>query len=298
MNDSRNNIYARWVSGDLNPEELNQLRVSGELYELDSIVNAADEFILPEIDLDNIYPQVIAKSKASPKRVPMYRRLTGVAAIIVGLISIYVISQLGTNQVLVEAPYGETITHRLPDNSTVLINDGSLIRYDNSEFMKNRIIELEGEALFKVATGSSFQVQTKNGSVEVLGTIFNVKSWQRSYQVDCYEGVVQVSNASKSIVLRAQESVQLRGSALQKVSIEHSEPFWSRGISIFDKESIYMVLEELERQFNVIIDYNGENKTFNGAFSHKDLDSALQAVCLPLGLTFQIDPETRNVLIE
>ncbi len=297
MDDSRNNIYARWISGDISPQEIEELKDSGELSDLESIIAGADELTLPELDLEGVYTRVKEQSKAKTKIIPLYRRLAQIAAILIGVISIYLISQLSSPMTVIEAPYGESLSLTLPDQSTVELNDGSSVSYDESGFTDERVLVLRGEATFEVTSGQSFQVRTDQGTVEVLGTQFNVRSWGNGYEVECYEGSVKVSSGSDQVVIEAQQSAVKTGDGLSIGSIDHTSPFWSEGLSKFDQEPIQLVLDEMERQFDVVIDYSGENKTFNGAFSHRDLDSALSAVCLPLGLTFQIDQEAATVFI-
>ena len=69
-------------------------------------------------------------------------------------------------------------------------------------------------------------------------------------------------------------------------------------MSSFKSVRFSQVLEELERQYNISITYNGAKQTqfFTGAFVHDNLENALQAVSTPLGLTHTIEG-TKNVTL-
>ncbi|MDZ7694515.1 MAG: FecR family protein [Balneolaceae bacterium] len=68
------------------------------------------------------------------------------------------------------APYGEQVTVKLPDNSTVTLNSGSSLTYNRLFGYFHRNAELNGEAFFEVETGEEpFVVTTFNATVQVWG---------------------------------------------------------------------------------------------------------------------------------
>ena len=298
MNSSDDNIYARWISGNMTPEEIDKLRATGELAELESIINTVDEFALPPLDSERLYTNIKNQVEEKSSIVPMFRWMARAAALMVGGAIIYMISQAGSGLAEVNASYGDTASIVLPDASIIILNDGSTISYDTREYIDERMINLVGEASFKVTEGKSFRVKTDNGLVEVLGTEFNIRAWDGTYRVECYEGSVRVSSQGQEVILVAQEVAILNDGSLSQQSIEHKAPFWSQGLSRFEQASLDAVLNELERQYDISIEYSGGNKTFSGAFIDSDLETALRSICLPLGLTFQFDQNSGLVIIE
>ena len=61
------------------------------------------------------------------------------------------------------------VEHDFIDNSRVILNDGSSIKYDERKWGSERMVELKGEAFFEVEAGQLFQVETINGVVQVFG---------------------------------------------------------------------------------------------------------------------------------
>src|SRR5690606_28811338 len=68
----------------------------------------------------------------------------------------------------------------LPDGTKVWLNADSKLSYDNSMNDNDvRSVDLEGEAFFDVAkdVDRPFLIETKEISIKVLGTVFNVKAY-------------------------------------------------------------------------------------------------------------------------
>ena len=71
----------------------------------------------------------------------------------------------------------------------------------------------------KVEKGKTFTVKTNYGEVEVLGTVFNVKSRDYAFEVICYEGSVEVSLDDK-VYCRGKKSFDFENEYYQIKSID------------------------------------------------------------------------------
>ncbi|MFT5752700.1 MAG: transmembrane sensor, partial [Dokdonia sp.] len=181
----------------------------------------------------------------------------------------------------------------LPDNSEIILNAQSTIRYSQKDWDDNRLVYLDGEAFFKVAKGETFDVQTTHGTVTVLGTQFNVKERLNYFAVQTYEGLVGVKHPSYTGKLPAGTGVQIANNNTTPYSAHSiaTVPSWTEKSSTFESTPYHMVLEEVERQFAVRITSNNNETTklFTGSFTHTDLKQALKTITLPMHLTFTID---------
>ncbi len=197
-----------------------------------------------------------------------------------------------------ETSIAKTSNITMPDQSIVNLNATSTLSYDENNFSKDRKLNLDGEAFFKVEKGQRFVVETKNGSVEVLGTSFNVFSRSGLFEVECLTGKVKVTNksGSESVLLSPNESCQLNGNKLLKKSTGLKDSEWTKGIYHFEETPLLEVIEELERQFKIAVSMTSEveNKKYTGAFEKKNLKDALHAVTWPLGLEYTINENTAN----
>ena len=193
MDSEKDTLYARWLSGELTEAEQDQLINPEELAELESIVAVSDSLTLPKYDAEAAYQQF--KKKQPEKKTAKVRSfnprwLMGLAAglaLLIGAITFF-----GNRTQEAIAPYATTTNHTLPDQSNIILNDGSRISYQEGKWTEDRTVRLEGEAFFSVQKGSTFKVVTPNGTVEVLGTQFNVRAWGEKLYVECYEGKVKV----------------------------------------------------------------------------------------------------------
>lgn len=90
---------------------------------------------------------------------------------------------------------GETLEVVLSDESRVLLNANSTIRW-NADWKKEdeRSIELTGEAFFDIAHMEAvpLEVESKNATIRVLGTSFNVREDVLGIDVYLYEGSIEL----------------------------------------------------------------------------------------------------------
>lgn len=299
MDSNKDTLYARWLSGELTNEEQQQFEGNSELADLEAIISTTDQLTLPKYDAEAAYSQ-LKKNKPSPTAKVRSLKIREIMAVAAGLaILVFVTYFWNTGAILTTAPLAKTSIHALPDQSRVLLNDGSSIKYVKGNWEAERNIQLIGEAFFNVQKGSTFQVQTANGTIEVLGTKFNVRAWGDKLHVECYDGSVKVSNQQQEITLKVNQSVNVvKGQMEEKQSINHEQPLWSNGNSRFYKENINEVLAELERQYAVKVIAPTMKRLFNGTFRHDNLEAALKAICKPMQLTYEIDGTGRIVTIE
>ncbi len=93
-------------------------------------------------------------------------------------------------------PRGAKAQFTLLDGTQVTLNAGSKLRYNNKYGIKDRNVELEGEAYFKVAKDKErpFIVKTSHIAVKALGTEFNVKAYpgDKTIETTLVEGSVKV----------------------------------------------------------------------------------------------------------
>lgn len=180
----------------------------------------------------------------------------------------------------------------LPDHSTVLLNAGSALQYNTLLFAFTRKVNFNGEGFFTVQKGSKFEVISQHGVIEILGTQFNVRSRDNTYEVACTEGKVKVSNIAKtsSVVLTNGLQTVLRNETLRPPAHFKSElTSWKNGEFYFENAPLREVFRVLELQYNISIHCDEmASRTYTGYFTNKNLNESLKLVCLPLGLVYEI----------
>ena len=226
----------------------------------------------------------------------------GIAASVSILLAVYFVF-FTPKPLIIENDWGKISTIKLPDKSVVKINAGSKLIYYPDEWDETRSIELEGEALFQVEKGSTFEVLTELGRVQVLGTVFNVYARENKFTVACQSGLVVVTNLDGDLSreIGAGQLAVMEQNEIQVTKISNPIQIgsWQNGDFYFSRTPLSEVVAELERQFNVAIEFDTSQKTtYTGYFSNKDLDKALTNVCTPLGLEYNFKEKERKVLIK
>lgn len=292
-------LYARWLSGDLSQEEYQDLKESGALKELEKITEVLDTFEIPAYDKTKGLKQFETKHKTekTKSRIISLKTISLIAA--AALLIVAGLFLFKNEKTEVKAALASQKVHTLPDHSSVILNAGSSIHYDEKKWEQARILDLEGEAYFKVEKGLKFIVHTKNGDVEVLGTSFNMRSWGEDLYVECYSGRVRVEGPDDFMILIKGEAIKIeKGTLGRKLSLNNSVPTWQEGLSKFMNTNVTEVLNEIGRQYNMKVIHQIKGTDFSGSFVHNNIEEALKQVCKPMNLEWTIDKNANSVTIE
>ena len=103
--------------------------------------------------------------------------------------------------------------------------------------------------------------------------------------------LVRVDQEDISVELPAGRALFLRAGDVQLIDVHTVEPGWLYNESRFDDARIMGVLAVFEDQYNVQLSTENidVNLRFTGGFPNDDLEAALQAITVPLKLSYSID---------
>jgi len=271
-------LLARWLSGEMDAQELETFRNSPDYASYERIRQQFSRLEPPQFDSNAMLHEVLRHEKSAPKPIALYRRSWfAAAAILIIMLGIGYALLMPTTET---AQFGKTYAFHLPDDSEVILNAGSQAHYNSWNWGKNRMVTLDGEAYFKVAKGKKFSVVTPLGKVTVLGTQFDVRARGNRFEVICYEGKVWVQYQNKQAILTPQQHIVFTGASTSGIlEIPAKEPGWMHGELFFSNESLLNVLAEIERQYNVKIATTAQSvQLFSGAIPGNDLDATLKVL--------------------
>lgn len=292
----REELIIKWLDDELNPQELEAFKQLEDYEELVTLSNNLKRFKAPEYNTSEelgVTLQRINSVKQKQSKTNWFRPIMRIAAVLAISFSIYYYTTTFDTNVMTLA--AEKTMVELPDASEVSLNALSNISYNKSKWNNNRDITLEGEAFFKVAKGSTFNVNTEQGTVTVLGTEFNVKHRNNYFEVVCYEGSVKVTDNNNIVTLKPGDSfLKIDGKLIAREKETSLNPSWINNESYFKSMPFAYVIREFERQYNVSIDPQNIDlkQLFTGSFSHNDLDLALKSITLPLSVKYNFKNET------
>ena len=294
LNEKDHTYLAKWLNGELSPEELEALEQLPEYEDYKKIVAGLSHFKAPDFDVQQSLTATMEKLNTAEKKAKVIK-LKPLLYAISAAASVLLIIGLFFNKVTHSSIPGQQLAVVLPDGSNVLLNASSTLTHRRFFWSQQRHVKLDGEAYFDVISGSGFTVGTNQGSVRVLGTQFNVKARADEFQVACYEGEVRVTTGNdQEKILRKGEGVSLKDNTLTEENVTEPEPLWTKGESLFNSVPLKSVLDELERQYNVRFIRNAidERKLFTGGFIHNNLSVALASVMEPMGIQYTINDNT------
>jgi transmembrane sensor len=270
---------AKWLAGEMSEAELTAFRQTPEYATYVKIAAYSSQLEAPGFDADLLYQKTISTKKA-PKVIPFYQsKWMKIAAVFVVLfcLSLFFKTTVTSTEI---AQNGKKTSFSLPDNSQIVLNSGSQIKYKKWDWDNNRELNLDGEAYFKVAHGKKFEVNTKLGKVTVLGTQFDVKARNNRFDVTCYEGRVKVQYNNREVIITKGTLVSFDANYFEKQTINSLKPEWTTNQIDFKKEDIKTIIEELERQYNCKIVLNSKKNTqlFTGTLPANNIKTALEIV--------------------
>ena len=204
----------------------------------------------------------------------------------------------------IETPTGGKYQIHLPDGSKVWLNSSSSLRYPAIFVGNTREVELTGEAFFDIAKDKSkpFKVITRDQVVEVLGTQFNINSYDDGDDMNTtlIEGSVKIFYKDKVVLLSPGQ--QFRPAKINTKVIEANTEeviAWKNGFFLFKDENIQSIMRNLSRWYDVEVAYEGEIPTvgFGGNISRsKDISEVLDVLQLTNAVHFKVQGRRITVM--
>lgn len=272
-------FLARWHNGELTPEELEAFEKSDDFKLYNQIMDVSKTFNNPEFDKAKIRSNV--KQKRGEQKVKKLNRYAvyGIAASLIVLFGLFYFMR--GSALVFTTDIGEQQVVVLPDGSEAILNSNSTLSYNKDSWTDQRQLDLEGEAYFKVKKGSTFTVNSENGTVEVLGTQFNVISQPDYSEVLCFTGKVKVTTTSgDEAILTKGMGHRSQNNYVEALNFDPNDKTWIDGRTRFVNTPLPQVIRALENQFDIDIlnsDILSEER-FTGSFSNDSLEQSLKVI--------------------
>lgn len=208
----------------------------------------------------------------------------------------------------ISVPAGQQLNMRLADGSEVWLNSKTTLRYPAMFTGGERRVEIDGEGYFKVAkdAGKPFRVATHGGTVEVLGTTFDVEAYESegNFSTSLIEGKVKVSSGGREYLLQPGQRAWLSSDGSLAVSdIDDYDSFrWREGIISLKDDSFSEIMKKFEKYYGVtvVIDRkNLQDVSYSGKFYQSDgIEYALQVLQHDMDFKFEKEKDRRIIHIK
>lgn len=187
----------------------------------------------------------------------------------------------------------------LPDGTKVFLNAESSLKFPTQFTENRREVELTGEGYFEVTHDikKPFIVTTRGQKLKVLGTKFNVSSYENETAIltTLISGSVELTNSQNNtpVILKpGQQGKLLSLSSIFLVDNVDTEVFtaWTSNDFHFDGTPLKEVFKQLERWYDVDVDYKKvPNVRVHGTISReKKLSTVLYTLQQITDLQFKL----------
>lgn len=202
---------------------------------------------------------------------------------------------------------GEQKSITLPDGSLLHLNANSTARFATSwKQGGDREVWLTGEGFFEVSrdqqVGTKFRVRTNGLMIEVLGTVFNVRSRAEKTRVYLEEGKInlKLGNPQQEEIQMSPGDLLVYSDKTQQVvenrkATTQTQTSWKDGVVFFEESPLKQVFQELSVLYGVDIEIKNpqiENGLFTAGLPVNDLQVACKALERSMGLQIEIKAQS------
>lgn len=203
----------------------------------------------------------------------------------------------------IETPRAGQYQLNLPDGTRIWLNSASSLKYPSSfAALKERKVELSGEAYFEVAKDKTHPFIVKSGrqEIRVLGTHFDVSAYpdEQLIKTTLLEGSVKLN---QQITLKPGEQSSMAGEkfSVKEVNVNDAVD-WKNGEFVFTNESLTSILKKVSRWYDVEIRYVHtpvDMPTFTGSVSRaENISSVLKMLEETSNVRFTIEGRKISVI--
>ena len=202
------------------------------------------------------------------------------------------------------SPNGSRTTFELPDGSKVWLNNGSSLKFPIRFSGNQRVLELRGEAYFQITHNKDMPLVVKTNDIQVMvhGTEFNVMAYPKDddLTVTLVNGSVSMQKMKRNN--ETKELFRLKPNQQAVYNIINSEIYymtvdpekyisWKNGKLIFIDDPIDVVMQKLERWYNVEIklkDKDLSKITYTATFTDETLQQILELLKIATPIDYKI----------
>lgn len=309
------------------------------------IMKHKDEFFLEENPIEINADDVVSETNSGFFNSLFSKRrliIVTLLAFIMLITTLYLFTQKNDTKLPAEQVISSVVTKNgnrtkivLPDGSQVWLNAGSNLDYNNSVFNKDlREVTLNGEAYFDVTKNADkpFIIHTKKMDVKVIGTVFNVRSYndEKTAEASLIRGSIEVTlkdRKDQKIVLKPNEKISIptqeaetalsrpgktptvkNTRSIPQIIVKELKPnpvynlipeiAWTQNKLFFENESLENIAPMMEKWFGkkvMIANESLKNIHYTGNFENETLEEVLSYLKLSKSFNFRLGND--NVVI-
>lgn len=198
------------------------------------------------------------------------------------------------NPVIVDTPIIQTIASSsatkitsLADESIITLNKKSTLTTTDTFINNERRVALKGEAFFSITPDKEkpFVIETQaDVEITVVGTSFNVKSFEDYTEVIVETGIVELKKANSIVRLKKNDKARIYNKdSIIKVEKKTDDlyKYYRSGVFDCDNTPLWKVVEVLNEAYDeqiIIKDKSLRNLKLDTQFDREDIDIVMQVL--------------------
>jgi transmembrane sensor len=209
------------------------------------------------------------------------------------------------NWMIKRTEIGMRSTISLSDGSVVRLNENSRLEFPEVFSAKERVVRLYGEAYFEVVSNKEkpFKVISDNTEVTVLGTTFNINTFQTP-EITVASGSVRVADTllKDHVILSTGQQAEIGENeiAVREVNPAYFIGWHTRKLQFSDLP-VLEVFRVLERAYGVTINFGSGSKKIDclitGKYEGERIETILKGLTNILDFTFETDVSTKTITL-
>ena len=296
-------LIAKYISGECDATEEQQIKdwrslsSENEKYVADALVifERAKLATDQEFDTQAAWGNVSNRIKSKPNGRSIFFSPWKIAAgiILISALSFLFYQLIGNEQELNFRSNAEVQTQVLPDKTTLALNRETETKVTYNERQKTGLIELKGEALINIPEDKkvNWVVKVDELLIEDIGTVFNVKAYPQSNQVE-----VSVVSGEVRLFVGNQMGIRLRanekgvyhketGQFQIAVANQNVTAYQTRTFT-YQNQDLLTVITQLSEVYakEILLEGDIGNCRLTVNFDEEELDEILSIISVTLGL--------------
>lgn len=314
MNDEKlAELIKRYKSGTATPEEIALLdKMWSDAQEQATHDTDHTDLQLEDIERNmffainrDIHKQELQSRRSLFLRPVLYK--VAAALLLLAAVSIWVYTSSDSMREI-RTGFGEQRAITLPDQTQVVLNGNSVIRYASQwDDTSRREVWIEGEGFFSVVHTKNHQKFVVHGvsqlNVEVLGTKFNIKTRPSASEVMLTEGKVKLelngADSASSLFLKPGELATIKNKKLSAKTVNKQRyTSWVEHKLFFDRTPLRDISMLLKDTYGLTITFADpalETKELSGEISAATEDEILYVVGETLNLKVEKDGQSVRI---
>jgi transmembrane sensor len=286
MEDNYN--LAKWLANEITDQELIALEGKENFALYQKIKNKTKQGKTTNWQNKKMAQNIISSkkpnmdNKTENKTIPLKPKFTllRIAATFFILIAI-VLFFITKNNVTIKESLHANNNVTLPDGSSVKLYKNASVTYNSFLWNFSKTLKLRGTAYFSVKKGETFEVNATHGSVQVLGTQFEIIDSKKTFAVNCYEGKVLVNHRAQKNTLTKGMGTYFDGKVVKSYNRFIQKPFWLNNELDFVNANILDVVREINTRYKTKIKVSKKLhvSTYTGKLPANDYDTATKILC-------------------